>query len=132
MPGAFIDPNATEDLPIDGDTVTIRTEFGQGDINEITRAMVPSPGIFDSSAARWKLLELGIKRWSYDRPVTLDNILLLHPEVADRIANRLDELYEASRSSLPNPSGAPSRLGSPATGSAGPNRAMRRAAKRST
>lgn len=131
MPGPFIDPDATENLAVtDTDTVTIRTEFGQGDINQITRAMVPQPGSFDASAARWKLIEIGVKAWSFDRPLTRENLELLHPEIADKIANRLDELYDASRSTLPNPSGGPSRPSSPATVTAGPNRATRRATRR--
>ena len=142
---AFIDPEATEtvDLPAcwcpnqphDHDTVTIRSEYGYGDLLELTR--VHMAGKLDPMAERAKLLELGIKAWSFvdeDGPVevTAANIARLHQPVVEPIVVAIDLAYNSSAPSLPNASSGRSRPSSPASSTASTNRATRRLAKRST
>lgn len=145
MSGAFVDPEATEEFevcrpcicpnsPHEADFATLRTEFGQGDIDELSKATVPELNRFDISAPTWRLLQIGVKAWTFTNgtgkpvPVNEETLRLLKPGLADRMSKRLDEHYNSARAELPNASGAPSAPSSPAP--AGPNRAMRRARQR--
>jgi hypothetical protein len=144
---AFIDPEATKvvDLPAcycpesphDHDTVTIRAQFGYGDVLELARVHT-SIGHIDPMAERAKLLELGIVSWSFvDKsgepvPLSLPMILLLHSEIVEPIAEALDLAYQESAPPLPNPSSGRSQPSSRASSAASPNRAQRRAKKPST
>jgi len=142
---AFVNPDATTDVarercycsgsPHEHDTVTIRTQYGYGDLLELGR--VHANGRIDPMLERAKLLELGIKSWSFvdDKgqpiPVGLPMILLLQQDVVQPIAVAIDEAYQASDPPVPNPSSGRSAPSSPASSTASPNRATRRA-KRST
>lgn len=145
MSGAFVDPEATEEFevcrpcicpnsPHEADIAILRTEFGQGDIDELTKATMPAPGMFDVSGPNWRLLQIGVKDWSFTNgtgkkvPVDDENLKLLKPAIATKITERLDEHYTKAKAELPNASGAPSLRSLPAA--AGPNRATRRARQR--
>ena len=41
---------------------------------------------------------MAIKKWSFPKPVTTENIRALDPESVAKIKERLNELYEAPRS----------------------------------
>lgn len=128
MSDGFSDPRATEEFDAGPFSVTLRTDFTEGDIQSIQDASMPIVGTFSSSGPRQRLFEIGIVKWTAGRPLTPENIRAMKPAVADRIAARLDELYDAARKELPNGSGAPS----PSSSSDEPvamNRAMRRASK---
>jgi hypothetical protein len=140
---AFIDPEATEvvDLPVcycpgaphDHDTVTIRTQYGYGDLLELTR--VHMNGRLDPMAERAKLLELGIKGWSFtdeEGPVEVNprNILRLSQAVVEPIVTAIDLAYNSSTPPVPNASSGRSQPSSPARSTASTNRATRRRAKR--
>lgn len=143
---AFIELATTEDVELDGcycpgqphprDTITIRTEYGYGDVLELAR--VHTHGRIDPMGERAKLLELAIVRWSFvddggaPVPVDMPHILRLRQGLVEPIVLRVDEHYERSRSAVPNGSGGPSAPSSPARVPASLNRAQRRAAKRST
>lgn len=142
---AFIDPEARDTVvlsrcycpgePHENDTVVVRAQYGYGDVLELARVHT---GRLDPMAERAKLLELGIVEWSFvgkdgqPAPIGLPMILLLHPEIVEPIAQRIDELYQESAPPLPNSSSGPSRPSSPESSTASPNRATRRAARRST
>lgn len=143
---AFIDQEATRVItlpecycpgtPHDADTVTIRSQFGYGDVLELASVHTRA-GRIDPLAERLKLLELGIKGWSFvneEGPVPVDTsmILRLSKEVSEVIVNALDESYAGSTEPVPNPSSGPSRPSSQGRSTASPNRAQRRAAARST
>lgn len=144
---AFVQPDATEDFalsechcpgtPHDHDTVTLRTEFAYADLMALGKVHTDL-GRIDPLAERAKLLEIGIRGWSFvddegePVPVSLPMILLLKPQIVEPIAVHIDELYQASTEPLPNGSGGQSRRSAPVSLAAYPNRATRRAAKRST
>lgn len=144
---AFVDSEATEDIdlpwcvcpnkPHDHDTVTIRTQFGYGDVMQLAKVHT-SAGKVDPMAERAKLLELGIRGWSFvgedgaPVPVGLPMILLLRPSIIEPIAEAIDDAWQKSDEPLPNASSGRSRLSSLASSTALPSRAIRRAAKRST
>lgn len=144
---AFIDPAATAvvDLsacycpatPHDHDSVTIRTEFGYGDV--LTLASVhTAAGRLDPMAERAKLLELAIRDWSFvdadgePVPVGLPMILLLREDIVAPVAQAIDEAYQKATEPVPNASSGRSQPSSPESSTASPNRATRRAARRST
>jgi hypothetical protein len=143
---AFADPAATAvvDLdscycpnePHDHDTVTIRTQFGYGDIITLGRVHTEA-GRIDPLAERAKLLELGIVEWSFvgeegePVPLGLPMILLLKPSIVEPIAEAIDDAWQAATVALPNGSSGPSLPSSPETVPASTNRAQRRASKRS-
>jgi hypothetical protein len=141
MMSAFIDPEATEvvDLPVcycpgaphDHDTVTIRTQYGYGDLLELTS--VHMNGRLDPMAERAKLLEIGIRAWTFiddggPVEVTPANIRRLSQVVVEPIVTAID-LADAS-GSVPNGSSGRSQPSSPASSTASTNRATRRRAKR--
>lgn len=144
---AFVDPEATRvvDLPAcfcpgtphERDTVTIRSEYGYGDVLELARVHTAT-GRIDPLAERAKLLELGIVAWSFldakgePIPVSLPMILLLQPSIVEPIAEAVDTAYTESTPPLPNPSSGRSQPSSRASSTASPNRAQRRAARHST
>ena len=144
---AFADPAATAvvDLdtchcpnqPHDHDTVTIRTQFGYGDIMDLGRVHT-NAGRIDPLAERAKLLELAITEWSFvgeegePVPLGLPMILLLKPSIVEPIATAIDDAWQAANVPLPNGSSGRSRGSSPVTLPASTNRAQRRATKRST
>jgi hypothetical protein len=146
------DPNATQtvDLPWelckpkpDGtrwhehDTVELRTEYVYADTLQLAGVSLQSGAFIDSMAERYELLKIGLKGWSILNPdgTPLDlgpaTILMLPPTAGGWIAERIDEFYSASDVTLPNPSSGQSPPSSPASLTAFPNRATRRA-KRST
>jgi len=143
---AFIEPTAIEVFDLDAcycpdqphahDTVTIRTQYGYGDLLELSR--VHTFGKVDPMGERLKLLELSIVGWSFTDadhqpvPVSRDTILLMRQNVIEPIVLRVDQHYETSRSPVPNASSGPSAPSSPAKVPASLNRAQRRAVKRST
>lgn len=145
--GAFVDPAATKviDLPAcycpntphDHDRVTIRTQYGYGDMLELAKVHTLA-GRIDPMAERARLLELGIREWTFldDKgdpiPLGLPMILLLQPHIVEPIASAIDAAYEESSAPVPNPSSGPSPQPSPETPPASPNRATRRATRRST
>lgn len=144
---AFINPEATQvvDLPTcycpgsphDHDSVTIRSQYGYGDVLELAKVHTAA-GYIDPMAERARLLDLGIKSWTFvdDKgepvPLGLPMILLLRSEIVEPIAVAIDAAYSASDVPLPNPSSGRSQPSSPASSTASPNRATRRAAARST
>jgi hypothetical protein len=149
---AFVNPAATEDFDIgeelcppraDGtphhttDTVTLRTQFGHGDVVRLSRALLPSLDTVDPFGQRLLLLEIGTVAWTFldedakPVPINADSLLLLRPDLADRLTERLDEHYGKSRGTVPNDSGVLSPASSPATTST-PNRASRRRAKKTS
>lgn len=144
---AFIDPDATRvvDLPEcycpgsphDHDSVTVRAQYGYGDV--LTLASVhTAAGRIDPMAERAKLLEVGITSWTFTDsdgqpvPVGLPMILLLRDDIVQPIAAAIDDAYQQSTPPVPNPSSGQSRPSSAASLTALPNRATRRAARRST
>lgn len=152
--GAFVDESADEVITLDReycqpkpdgsayhevDTVSVRTEWGYGDMLAINKMGSGNPGLlWDAELGTLTLLARGITAWSFvDKdgkpvPIGMPMIRLLAPAVADRVAEVADRHYTAATAELPNPSGAPSQPSSPARLSALPNRAARRTAKRST
>lgn len=143
---AFVDLEATEEFalsecfcpgtPHPNDTVTLRKEWSYSDILALGKVHTDL-GRIDPQAERAKLLELGIVGWSFvgkdgePAPVSLAMILLLKPSIIEVVAERIDELFDASRE-LPNRSGGQSQPSPRASLAAFPNRAQGRAAKRST
>ena len=143
---AFIDPEATKvvdlpdcycpDKPHDHDRVTIRAQYGYGDTVDLARVHTDL-GRIDPMAERVKLLEIGIRDWTFTDgskpvPVTRDAILLLQQPIVAFISEAIDNAFTESAPPVPNPSSGRSQPSSPASSTASPNRAMRRAAKRST
>ena len=104
----FVDVDATEDLDVGDFIATLRTEFSEGDVQEILRATMPAQDKFDIAGPRQRLFELGIVAWSSPVPLTPLNIQRMRPRVADAIATKLDSFYERSQRALPNGSGGPS------------------------
>lgn len=144
---AFIDPDATRvvelpecycpNTPHDHDTVTIRAQYGYGDV--LTLASVhTAAGRIDPMAERAKLLELGIREWTFTDssgdpvPIGLPMILLLREDIVAPIAAAIDDAYQQSTPPVPNPSSGRSQPSSAGSSTALPNRATRRAARRST
>lgn len=119
------------------DTVTIRTEYGWGDLLELSRVHTIA-GFIDPMGERARLLELGIAAWTFvgsdgePVPLGLPMILLLKQSIVEPIAEAIDEAYRASDVPLPNPSSGRSQPSSPESSTASPNRATRRAVRRST
>jgi len=141
---AFANPAATAvvDLdtcycpnePHDHDTVTIRTQFGYGDIMDLSRVHT-NAGRIDPMAERAKLLELAITEWSFvgeegeSVPLGLPMILLLKPSIVEPIAEAIDAAWSAATVPVPNGRSGQSRGSSPVTLLASTNRAQRRAKK---
>lgn len=145
---AFVDDAQVEpfDLPTcycpgkphEHDTVTLRTEYSYGDLIELGRVVVSDLGKLDAMGERVKLLQLGVVGWNFvdaaGEPVPIDivTLLKLKSSIAVPVMQRIDELYQASSEPLPNASSGRSQPSSPESSTALPNRAMRRAAARST
>ena len=157
---ARIDPEATDTIefpcPCEGsphevDTVTVRSEYGYGDLTEIQRKSlrfvpIDKDGetqvvtISDPEAEHFALLEIGVKAWTFleddgsPMELSLPNIRTLRDDIGNTIADRINALYLAAkeRQQLPNPSSGRSPASSSETSSASTNRAQRRAAKRSS
>lgn len=152
--GAFVDESADEVIMLDReycepkpdgthyhefDTVSVRTEYGYGDMLAINKMGSGNPSLlWDAELGTLTLLARAITAWSFvDKegkpvPIGMPMIRLLAPGVADRLAEVADRHYTAATGQLPNPSGAPSLPSSPERSSALANRAARRTAKRST
>jgi hypothetical protein len=144
---AFANPESTQVVDLDTcycpnnnhdhDTVTIRTDFGYGDIMTLGRVHTDA-GRIDPMAERAKLLELAIVSWSFvgdegePVPLGLPMILLLKPSIVEPLAEAIDDAWQAATVPVPNGSSGRSRPSSLATLPASTNRAGRRAAKRST
>ncbi|MDP9145920.1 MAG: hypothetical protein M3N43_14725 [Actinomycetota bacterium] len=157
---ARIDPDATETIeipcPCEGtpheiDIVTVRSEYGYGDLTDIQRAslrFIPSHNqdgsatvvtVTDPEQEHYALLGIAVKAWTFleddGTPMTLDvaTIRTLRDDIGNKIAARVNALYldALKRQALPNPSGGPSPHSSPESSPAGPNRATRRATRRS-
>lgn len=134
----------------DGDSVDVRTQYGYGDSLTLARKSVQyRTGLDkdkqtiiipynDAFLQHETLLELGVKGWTIEDPdgqplaVGLPTILLLPEDIGEYIATKINELYEASKASVPNASGAQSPATSPESSDARPNRATRRSRKPST
>jgi hypothetical protein len=144
------DPNATQTLDLpwelcspkpDGthhhehDTIDLRTQYVYADTLQL--AGVHMNGHIDPSSERYELLKIGIRGWSIldsdGEPLDVGpaTILMLPPTAGSWIAERIDEFYVKSDVILPNPSSGQSPPSSPASLTASPNRATRRA-RRST
>jgi hypothetical protein len=157
---ARIDPDATETIeipcPCEGtphemDTVTVRSEYGYGDLTDIQRKclmFIPAHNkdgsaaivtVTDPEREHFALLEIAVKAWTFleddGTPTLLDekSIRTLRDDIGNTIGARVNALYldALKRQALPNPSGEPSPPSSPESSPAGPNRETRRAAKRS-
>lgn len=143
-------PCPCEGQPHEVDTVTLRSEYGYGDLTEIQRKSIRFVPIeqngqtqvvtvSDPEAEHYALLGLGVKAWSFleddgsAMEVNEANIRALRDDIGNTIATRINALYLAAkeRAQLPNPSGGPSPHSSPEKSPASTNRATRRAAKRS-
>lgn len=151
--GAFVDESADEVITLDReycqpkpdgsayhefDTVSVRTEWGYGDMLAINKMGSGNPSLlWDAELGTLTLLARAITAWSFvDKegkpvPIGMPMIRLLDPAIADQIAAVADRHYTEATSQLPNPSGAPSQPSSPESLSALANRAARRTAKRS-
>jgi hypothetical protein len=121
------------------DTVSVRTQYGYGDMLAINKMGSGNPSLFwDAELGTLTLLARAITAWTFvdsdgqPIPIGMPMIRLLDPAVADRVAEVADRHYTAATSQLPNPSGAPSQPSSPERSSASANRAARRTARRST
>lgn len=138
-------------LAHDTDSVTVRDQFGYGDLIDIqtkgmrwvqveTDAGPQVQPVLHPGGEHFALLEISVKAWTLVQPdgsplpITSQSIRLLPEDTGSLIAVRVSELYESSKKgrTLPNPSGGRSQPSSPESSAASPNRAQRRAAKRST
>ena len=131
----------------DGDSVDVRSQFGYGDSLALAKKSVQyRVGLdkdqqaivlpyTDAFLQHETLLELAIKSWTIvtesgePLPVGLPTILMLPEDIGNVIAERINELYEASKATVPNVSGGQSPATSPETSPAAPNRATRRSRK---
>jgi len=133
----------------DGDTVGVRTQYSYGDELQLSKQSVryqtavikDKPMILPYTDAFLKeeaMLEIGIKDWTIlnaeDQPVpvALSSILLLPPDVGSLLSVTINDLWEKSKASVPNGSGAPSLVSTAENSDARPNRATRRSRKHST
>lgn len=136
-----------EGTPHDEDTVTLRSEYGYGDLTDIQSKsirIIPQGdkmvALTDPESEHYALLQVAIVSWTFleddgePMEVNLDNIRALREEVGNAIGARANALYLAAkkRSAVPNGSSGPSLPSSPARSPASMNRAQRRASKRST
>lgn len=157
---AKIDRDATATIdfpcPCDGsphevDSVTIRSQYGYGDLLDVQASAmryvpvkqddgtVTLQSIHDSTLEHYALLEMAVQSWTFldgtePLPVTPAAIRALRPDIGEAIATEVNGHYLASikGQTLPNPSSGQSQPSSLASLTASPNRAQRRAAKRST
>ena len=111
------------------DTITIGTELSYGDILHVTKLGQSTIGIiWDTELATLGLLNRVIRSWSFVHadgsavPVGMATIRLLRENVADRVAERADELFTAARAKLPNAPSVPSPASPSATANASSKR----------
>lgn len=137
-PSRFANPNRTDDLTFpclcpenvhEQDVVVVRSELGDGEQARAGAAGWAATGgeYFDWEAARDKLIEIGVVRWSFldgdgtPVPVSARSASLLDEATRNAIAAKLDEVTARNQSEKgkprPNPStksGGRSRTGTPA------------------
>lgn len=97
------------ELPAEGEWVRVKARLSRGDEVAIRKAVVQgghmTPGAaleMDPAsaldAAEFAALEVAIKQWSFEAPVTAFNIRRLDGDSIDAIKERLNELYPSARS----------------------------------
>lgn len=121
-------PNA----PHDHDEVSIRTEFGWGDVKAVRKMGLANPGLsWDEELADLTMMARAVSSWTFVTssgepvPISLATLRLLPIEVGEAILEKANEHFEASR--LPNASGARSQPSTPASSGA---RTKKRSSKR--
>ncbi len=104
----------------DHDTVTVRTEYGYGDVLQVNKMGNANPGLYwDSEAATLTLWSRAITAWSFvddkGEPVAvgIPMMKLLDDRIGDRVGDVINDHYGKARDELPNPSGDPSPPSSP-------------------
>ena len=143
-------PKDGEPRHSDGDSVDVRSQYGYGDSLALAKKSVQyRVGLNkdkesvvipyeDAFLKHESLMELAVKSWTLEDadgeplPIGLPTFLLLPEDIGNVIAEKVNELYEASKATVPNGSGGPSPASSPETSPAPPNRATRRSRKPST
>lgn len=143
-------PKDGEPRHSDGDIVDVRSQYGYGDSLKLAKASVQyrisvdkdnNPLVVpytDAFLQHETLLELAVQSWTIQTesgeplPVGLPTILMLPEDIGNVLAERVNELFEASKATVPNGSGGQSPATSPETSPAPPNRATRRSRKPST
>lgn len=95
------------ELPENGEWVEVKPRLSLKDRQRVTSATLRMKGTpqkggmrlgdseIDLGAATTETLLVAIKRWSFEEPVTRDNILTLDAASVDVVAARLEELYES-------------------------------------
>ena len=148
---AFVNPEQYAPFPVpcpcpplegaprhEHDTVMLRTRLHYGDLQAVSRAG-SILGIWDNESATLKLMEVGIGSWTFTdddgNPVepSVVTIRLLDPGIAQKLQEKLDEVYwEAKeRMTVPNGPGGRSAPLSPAISPVRPPRRERRSTTRS-
>ena len=102
-------------LPVDGEWVDVKRRFGTDDDREVTRLILnvrrirsdemgADLGNIELGAgdiidlAKFAKMQVAIKAWSFDAPITHRTVRALDDASVDVIAARLEELYGTPRS----------------------------------
>lgn len=97
------------DLPADGEWVEVKARLSRGDEMAIQRAIVGDIAIVPGGnvgavnaaqyleAAEFAVIDAAVRRWSFDEPVTRENIRQLDSASIDALKAALDELYPGPR-----------------------------------
>jgi hypothetical protein len=124
--GAFVDEEAVVEIDLereycppkpDGtayhehDTVTVRTEYGYGDVLRVNNAGNANPAmIWDSETATLALWSRAIKAWSFvdaegkPVPVGIPMMRLLDDAIGDKVGDVINDHYRKVKEDLPKPS----------------------------
>ncbi len=133
------------------DTVTVRDQYGYGDLIDIqTKSIRFVPveikgetqivSVADPGREHFALMDVAVKEWTFcDKAgepvlVEMESFRRLPEDTGNLIAVKVNAIYEAFKKgqTLPNPSSGRSQPSPRGSSTASPNRATRRAAKRST
>lgn len=143
-------PCPCDGSPHETDTITIRSQYGYGDLMDVQAnavryvpvkqddGTVTIQPLNDATLEHYALLEMAVKDWTFldgeePMPVTPQNLKALRPDIGEAIATEVNGHYLESikGQTVPNPSSGRLAPSSPANSTALPNRAQRRA-RRST
>lgn len=97
------------DLPADGEWVEVKARLSRGDEMAIQRAIVGDIAIVPGGsvgtvnaaayieAAEFAVIDVAVRRWSFEEPVTPENVRRLDGESIAALKVALDELYPGPR-----------------------------------
>lgn len=94
-------------LPAEGEWVDVKDRLSAGDFAHVQKAAVKNAKIngdyFEINAAdaidsaTFSVMEVAIVKWSFNEPVTADNLRALDQDSVDCIRERLNEIYPSAR-----------------------------------